>query len=72
MWKAEEPCNWDILNQLSSGSTGDSLNSKELLGDDFGSPNTSSPLMKGASVPVDTNGRKVTGSRCCSSNVYRG
>jgi hypothetical protein len=63
----DEP--WDILNQFSSVSTGDSLNSNELLGEDFDSPNTSSALMKG--VSVETKGRYVTGSRCCSSNVYR-
>ena len=58
-----------MLNQLSSASTGDSLNSKELLGDSLDSPKTSSPLRNEASVV--TKGRNVTGSRCCSSKVYR-
>jgi len=59
----------DMLNQLSSASTGDSLNSNELFGDSLDSLNTSNPFRKGVSVV--TNGRNVIGSRCCSSNVYR-
>ena len=58
-----------MLNQLSSPSTGDPLNSKELLAELLDSPNTSRPLRN--EVSVVTNGRKVTGRRCCSSRVYR-
>jgi len=60
----------DILNQLSSTSTGDSPNSNELFGEFFDSPNTSRLFEKG--ISVDTNGKNVTGNRCCSSNVNRG
>lgn len=65
-----EDCSSDILNQLSSHSTGDSLNSNELFGEAFdSSPKTSSPFRN--DVSVVTKGRNVTGNRCCSSNVYR-
>ena len=60
----------DILNQFSSTSTGDSPNSNELFGEFFDSPNTSRLFEKG--ISVDTNGKNVTGNRCCSSNVNRG
>ena len=56
-------------NQLSSDSTGESLNSNELRGEVFGSANTSNPSRK--CVSVERKGRKVIGKRCCSSNVYR-
>ena len=59
----------DILNQFSSHSTGDSLNSNELFGELFESPNTLSPFRNDVSDVM--NGRNVTGNRCCSSNVYR-
>ena len=60
----------DILNQFSSHSTGDSLNSNELFGEAFDSlPKTSNPLRN--DVLVVTKGRNVTGNRCCSSKVYR-
>jgi len=58
-----------MLNQLSSPSTGDSWNSKELFGEHLDSPNTSNPLRK--EVSVVTKGRNVTGRRCCSSKAYR-
>jgi hypothetical protein len=56
-----------MLNQFSSPSRGDSLNSKEVVGDVLDSPKMSSPLSN--DVSVDTNGRNVTGNRCCSSKV---
>lgn len=67
----EEDWSSDMLYQFSSPSTGDWLNSNELFRDLlFDSPSISSnPLRK--ELSVFTNGKNVTGNRCCSSKVYR-